>query len=144
MPALDIATCINETCPWSGKPVQADSLTEHDGKVVGFCSDHYTYRITWSAEDDEHVGLCAEFPSLSWLAPTPARALSGIQRLVRECLAEMQATGETAPEPMADRSYSGKFMVRLPPESHRALAMQAAEQGVSLNRLVSARLANDL
>ena len=38
MPALDIADCINETCPWSGKPVQADSLTEYDGKVVGFCN----------------------------------------------------------------------------------------------------------
>lgn len=33
--------------------------------------DHYTYRVTWSAEDNEHVGLCAEFPSVSWLAPTP-------------------------------------------------------------------------
>ena len=30
MPAIDIADCINETCPWSGKPVQADSLTEYD------------------------------------------------------------------------------------------------------------------
>ena len=38
MPALDIADCINETCPWSGKPVQADSLTEYDGMVVGFCN----------------------------------------------------------------------------------------------------------
>ena len=28
-------------------------------------NDRYTYRITWSAEDGEHVGLCAEFPSLS-------------------------------------------------------------------------------
>ena len=35
---LDIADCINETCPWSGEPVQADSLTEYDGKVVGFCN----------------------------------------------------------------------------------------------------------
>ena len=34
---LDIANCINATCPWSGKPVQADSLTEDDGHVVGFC-----------------------------------------------------------------------------------------------------------
>ena len=39
MPALDIADCINETtCPWSGKPVQADSPTVHDGNVVGFCN----------------------------------------------------------------------------------------------------------
>lgn len=56
-------------------------------------ADHYTYRVTWSAEDGEHVGLC------------------------------------------------GEFRVRIPPEVHRALAMQAAERGVSLNRLASAKLA---
>ncbi|NMD47819.1 MAG: toxin-antitoxin system HicB family antitoxin, partial [Propionibacterium sp.] len=35
---------------------------------------------------------------------------------------------------------SGKFMVRLPPELHRQLAIEAAEQHVSLNRLISGRL----
>ncbi len=102
--------------------------------------DRYTYRITWSAEDNENVGLCAEFPSLSWLAPTPDKALSGIQRLVRSVVADMRATGETVPKPLSDRFYSGKFVVRIPPEMHRELAIQAAEEGVSLNRLVSARL----
>ena len=67
-------------------------------------SDHYTYRITWSAEDAEHVGLCAEFPSLSWLAATPAEALSGIQRLVADSVADMRNNGEPVPEPMADRA----------------------------------------
>ena len=38
MPDLDIADCINETCPWSGEPVRADSLTEYPGQVVGFCN----------------------------------------------------------------------------------------------------------
>lgn len=106
-------------------------------------SDHYTYRITWSAEDGEHVGLCAEFPSLSWLAATPGEALSGIRRLVADCVNDMRTNGELVPEPMVDRSYSGKFMVRVPPETHRALAIRAAEQGVSMNRLVSARLARE-
>ena len=106
-------------------------------------SDHYTYRITWSAEDGEHVGLCAEFPSLSWLAATPGEALSGIRCLVADCVDDMQTIGEPVPVPMADRAYSGKFMVRVPPETHRALAIRAAEQGVSMNRLVSARLARD-
>ena len=106
-------------------------------------SDHYTYRITWSAEDGEHVGLCAEFPSLSWLAATPGEALSGIQRLVVDCVDDMRTYDEPVPEPMADRAYSGKFMVRVPPETHRALAIRAAEQGVSMNRLVSARLAKE-
>ena len=106
-------------------------------------SERYTYRITWSAEDNEHVGLCAEFPLLSWLAPTPAKALSGIQRFVRGCVEDMKENGETPPEPIANRTYSGKFLVRVPPETHRALALRAAEEGVSLNRLVSARLASD-
>ena len=106
-------------------------------------TDHYTYRLTWSVEDEEYVGLCAEFPSLSWLASTQEEAFSGIRRLVSESIADMQANNEQPPDPLADRSYSGKFMVRVPPETHRALAIRAAEEGVSLNRLVSARLAND-
>ena len=104
---------------------------------------HYTYRVTWSAEDEEYVGLCAEFPSLSWLAPAPEEAFSGIRQLVADCATDMQANNEPLPEPMADRTYSGKFIVRVPPETHRALSIRAAEEGVSLNRLVSARLAND-
>jgi predicted HicB family RNase H-like nuclease len=103
--------------------------------------DHYTYRVTWSPEDGEHVGLCAEFPSMSFLAPTPEKALAGIRRAVAEVLADMQASGEPIPVPLAEKHYSGEFRVRIPPEVHRALAMQAAEQGVSLNRLASAKLA---
>ena len=105
--------------------------------------DHFTYRVTWSVEDGEYVALCTEFPSLSWLAPTHDEAFSGIRQLVSDSLADMRAANETAPKPMADRAYSGKFLVRVPPETHRALAAQAAEEGVSLNRLVSARLTRD-
>ena len=103
--------------------------------------DHYTYRVTWSPEDKEHAALCVEFPSLSWLADTPQEALAGIRRLVGEVLTEMEAAGDSAPEPLADRVYSGRFVVRIPPEMHRDLAMKAAEEGISLNRLVSSRLA---
>jgi len=35
---LDVADCVNDVCPWSGKPVSADSLTTYRGKVVGFCN----------------------------------------------------------------------------------------------------------
>ena len=103
--------------------------------------NHYTYRVTWSPEDGEYVGLCAEFPSLSWLAPTPEKGLAGIRRLVGEVVTNMQATGEPIPDPLSERQYSGRFMVRIPSLVHRALATEAAEQGVSINRLVSAKLA---
>jgi hypothetical protein len=37
-PALRLEDCINSACPWSGKPVAADSLTRYRGRVVGFCN----------------------------------------------------------------------------------------------------------
>ena len=102
---------------------------------------HYTYRVTWSPEDGEHVGLCAEFPSLSWLAKTPEVALKGIQKVVAAVVTDMQASGETVPAALAEKNYSGEFRVRIPPLVHRNLALLAAEQGVSLNRLASPKLA---
>jgi len=104
-------------------------------------ADHYTYRVTWSQEDGEYLGLCAEFPSLSWLASKPEGALKGIRGVVAEAVADMQSNGEPIPTPLAEKHYSGEFRVRIPPQVHRSLAMEAAEQGVSLNRLASAKLA---
>ncbi len=101
----------------------------------------YAYRVLWSEEDQEYVGLCSEFPGLSWLDSTQERALQGIKKLVEETVQDMREQEEDIPTPIALRNYSGKFMVRVPPEVHRKLALQAAEAGVSLNRLVSAKLA---
>lgn len=103
---------------------------------------HYTYRVSWSSEDQEFVGTCVEFPSLSWLAPSQSGALLGIERVVEDVVADMQESGEDVPQPLAEREYSGRFNVRIPPATHRRLASVAAEQGVSLNRYVSDRLAS--
>ena len=102
--------------------------------------DHYTYRVTWSEEDEEYVGLCVEFPGLSWLASAPEAALRGIRSVVADVVEDMNKQREPIPEPLASRSFSGKFMVRVPPNVHRELALEAAEAGVSLNRLASAKL----
>ncbi len=103
-------------------------------------NDRYTYRVTWSEEDNEYVGLCVEFPSLSWLASTPEAALEGVRQVTADVVADLDTSGELAPEPIAVRQYSGEFMVRIPPGLHRRLALEAAEAGVSLDRLASAKL----
>ena len=79
-------------------------------------TDHYTYHITWSAEDGEYVGLCHEFPSLSCLEPTADAAFAGIRQVVADVLEDMQTTGETPPPPLAelvdpDIHYPLEFMV---------------------------------
>jgi predicted HicB family RNase H-like nuclease len=103
-------------------------------------AEHYTYRVSWSPADAEFVATCVEFPSLSWLAANEVAALRGITKLVHDVVADMKASGETVPVPIADQSFSGKFMVRLPPELHRRLAIEAAESKVSLNRYVNYKL----
>jgi len=103
-------------------------------------NDHYTYRVTWSEEDGEYVGLCAEFQSLSWLASEPEDALQGIRQVVTDVVADLEASGEPVPDSLASKKYSGHFMVRVPPELHRQLAVEAAESGISLNRLASDKL----
>jgi predicted HicB family RNase H-like nuclease len=103
-------------------------------------NDHYTYRISWSPSDGEYVATCAEFPSLSWLDEDQIDALKGIRQLIADIVGDLRANGETIPAPIADQRFSGKFLVRLPPELHRRLALEAAEAGVSLNRLASFKL----
>ena len=103
-------------------------------------NDKYTYRVTWSEDDYEYVGLCVEFPGLSWLANTPEKALKGIREVVADVLLDMANNEESIPEPIATKHFSGKFMVRVPPDIHRKLAIQAAESGVSLNRIASSKL----
>lgn len=104
-------------------------------------SQHYTYRVHWSPEDDEYVGTVAELPSVSWLDPDAMEAFRGIQQAAHEVVGELLESGEVPPPAIADKHYSGKFQVRIPTEAHRRLAIQAAEQGVSLNSLATSRLA---
>ena len=103
---------------------------------------HYTYRVSWSGEDGEFVATVVEFSSLSWLHPDQGEALRGLVALVDEVVADLRAASEPVPDPIADRHFSGKFNVRVPASLHRELVLAAAEEGVSLNRLVSDRLAH--
>lgn len=102
---------------------------------------HYTYRVEWSPEDGEWVGLVAEFPSLSWLHADPVEAMRGIRDLVEGVVVDMRKVGETPPEPLTERRYSGKVFVRTSPELHRRLTIEAAEQGVSVNQWATQKLA---
>ena len=49
---------------------------------------------------------------------------------------------EPIPDPLAEKQYSGKFMVRVPPDLHRELVIEAQEAHISLNRYVSNKLAS--
>ena len=102
--------------------------------------DRYTYRVIWSEEDEMFVGLCAEFGLLSHLDDTPEKTFSGIRDVVAFAVKALDEEGAPIPEPLSTRRYRGAITLRIPPETHRALAMDAAEAGISMNRLAAERL----
>ncbi len=102
----------------------------------------YTYRVTWSVEDDEYVATCLELPSMSWLASTQEDALHGLRDAIDEVVDDLEASGEPVPDPLSSRSYSGKFNLRVGEQLHRKLAIEAAEEHISLNQYVVRRLNN--
>jgi predicted HicB family RNase H-like nuclease len=103
--------------------------------------DQYAYRVTWSAEDKEHVGVRAEFPLLSWLAANPEKALAGVRRFVKDVVADLKSAGEPIQQPLAELKLSSQFMVCVPPLVHRNPAYEAAKQGMCINRPTSPKLA---
>jgi predicted HicB family RNase H-like nuclease len=102
--------------------------------------DHYTYRLAWSAKEAEFIATVVEFPSLSWIADNRETALNGLTSLVKEVLDDMTAQGEPVPEPWDERTFSGKFNLRLGPDLHKKVALEAAERGESMNTYITKQL----
>lgn len=102
--------------------------------------NHYTYRAEWSREYDRYVALCLELPWLTHWAPTMREAIAGVEQTVDEYLAERE--GEDVPPPITDRKFSGNFLARTSPTLHARLAVEAADQNVSMNHWVVQKLAD--
>ncbi|MFF1254806.1 type II toxin-antitoxin system HicB family antitoxin [Pseudarthrobacter sp. NPDC058329] len=100
----------------------------------------YRYSVQWSPEDQEFVATVLEFPSLSWLDEDQFEALRGIERLVSDVIDELTQSGEPVPEPIATQKFSGRLNLRVPPELHRKLAIEAANHGMPLNKYATERL----
>nr|WP_217901519.1 antitoxin HicB [Pseudanabaena sp. SR411] len=66
--------------------------------------EHYSYKLTWSVEDQEFAGLCAEFPSLSYLHEDRFVEIEGITNLIKDVVADMEENGEKVPEPIAEKT----------------------------------------
>jgi hypothetical protein len=105
----------------------------------------YTYRAEWCPAHDHYPkcpATCTELPFLTRRAPTGQEAIAAIEQAVDEHLQDMQASGEEVPPPLTERNLSGTFVVRTSRELHTRLALEAAEQRVSMNHWVVQKLAD--
>ena len=96
----------------------------------------YAVRISWSPADGAYV---AEVPELVGCATHGAsfeEAARNAEDAIESWMMGAKAAGNPIPEPIATKKYSGKFIARIQPQIHRALAIKAENNGKSLNRLV--------
>ena len=103
--------------------------------------DFYTYRIVWSEKEKKYSGYCAEFPEKEAFHPQSFGALNAIAKLVSKEIAERKKKKQPIPQPFSKIEFSGNFTTRITPKLHQMLAMSAAENGMSLNRYITAKLA---
>jgi predicted RNase H-like HicB family nuclease len=102
----------------------------------------YSFKLSWSDEDEAYVATCPEFPGLSAFGETAAEALKEAKVALELLIEAYQESGKPLPEPKAVREYSGQFRVRIPKTLHQQLVEQAEDEGVSLNALVTCHLAH--
>ena len=103
--------------------------------------DKYTYRTQWSKSDELFLCRCLEFDSIITHGNSPERAIQECKKAVRLACQILQKAKHELPAPFGEQHFSGKFQVRVSEDAHRELVTEAAEQGVSLNHLVSIKLA---
>jgi predicted HicB family RNase H-like nuclease len=102
--------------------------------------EDYAYSVMWSEEDQAYVGRVAEFASLAAHGASPALALREMTEVVGCVLEDLVESGELVPPPFSKRPFSGKLHLRMPEYLHRHLALEAAQQGVSLNQWINLKL----
>lgn len=107
---------------------------------IKFKATDYLYKVGCSEDDDSYVARVVEFPSLGAHGDTLEKALAEIQKVVRIVLKDLAESGEEIPEPFGKSKFSGKLSVRMPEEIHRDLAIQSAQQGISLSHLITQKL----
>jgi predicted HicB family RNase H-like nuclease len=94
-------------------------------------------------EDGDWLAHFAELPSVSAFADKPEKAVKELKKVWELLKESYHESGEPIPVAPANKNYSGQFNVRIDKRIHKALAVEAAQAGISLNALVTQKLAKD-
>ncbi|HRO25205.1 MAG TPA: toxin-antitoxin system HicB family antitoxin, partial [Promineifilum sp.] len=87
---------------------------------------------------------CPDFSECISDGETPEEAIRNGRDALEETIAALASLNMPIPEPGSGGSYSGKFIQRVPRSLHARLALRAKQEGVSMNSLVTAILAEGL
>ena len=106
--------------------------------------NYYTYRTEWSQEDNCYIARVLEFPSLSAFGDTRTEAEAELNHVIEDVTKWMKEDNEAIPEPLSHKEYKGNISLRIPPETHRNVAIMALNEGVSANQYITSLIERNI
>jgi predicted HicB family RNase H-like nuclease len=100
----------------------------------------YSLIVEWSDEDQVWIGRCPELFHGGVHGDDRVKVYAELLQAVDEHIELARQDGRPLPDPLADRKFSGKFVLRTSPELHRDLTLKALKNGESLNNFVVKKL----
>jgi len=116
--------------------------TERRARATEFAARPYAFVLVNDAEADAWTVTVLELPGVISEGDTPDEAIAFGREALEEMLDYYLEQGRAIPEPFQTRQFSGRTELRLNPETHRRAVMLASNEGVSLNRWLSAAVAS--
>ena len=98
-------------------------------------ADQYIKLVEWSEEDQCYVGSSPGFIGPCCHGNDESKVYKELCGIVDEWVDIHQKENLPLPESFASKSFSGKFVIRVGKDLHKALAIKAAKSGESLNNL---------
>jgi predicted HicB family RNase H-like nuclease len=103
-------------------------------------SARYPRVIEWSPEDGVFVGSAPPLVGQCCHGATDVAVARRLAAIVEDLAEDVLDGKMPAPSSPAGKTYSGKFVVRIPSALHKKAALQAAARGESLNQFVAESL----
>ena len=103
-------------------------------------SKAYMKVVEWSEEDGCYIGSAPPLIGQCCHGDTEEDVYRQLAVIVDEWVEQLERDGKPLPDASASKIYSGKFIVRVNPEVHKAAAIRAMLERRSLNSYVESAL----
>ena len=105
-------------------------------------SDTYLKLVEWSEEDRCYIGSAPPLIGPCCHGADEADVFRQLCRIVDEWIAIHEQDGRALPDPVVppEKKFSGRFVLRIDPQLHKALAICSVKEGKSLNAYLTERL----
>jgi len=101
----------------------------------------YAMVVAYSSEDEGFIATVPELPGCSAFGETEEEAIREVTVAVSLWLSAARKARRKIPEPIVEKTFKGRFPLRIPEELRRRLELEAKRRGVSLNELILQKIA---